>query len=283
MAAPHRTLLHRLEAVARHIEAHADAPLLLAELAALAALSPAHFQRQFRAHFSVTPKQYQDGCRRQRLRAALQGGAAVKVARDVAGLTSEAALYGREGHLLGLPAGRYRRGGAGEVLHAVYRETAIGPLLLAASAVGVCFVEFGDSEQALQAQLAREFPGAEVRPALSSMPLDAWMTALDAHIAAKAPAPDLPLDLRGTAFQISVWRFLRTIPEGQRMTYTEVARGIGADRAVRAAASACGANRIALLVPCHRVLRGDGGLGGYRWGLERKQHLLDLEARRAAQ
>jgi len=177
----------------------------------------------------------------------------------------------------------YRAGGAGETIAYAFRDTVLGPLLMAGADRGVCFAQFGPSEAALVAQLKAEFPRATVVASsnTNSRALDDWMQAFEKHIAGRAPRPDLPLDLRGTAFQIRVWRFLLGVPEGDVMSYTEVANGVGAPKAVRAAASACAANRIAVLVPCHRVLRADGGLGGYRWGLERKRLLIDSERRRS--
>jgi AraC family transcriptional regulator, regulatory protein of adaptative response / methylated-DNA-[protein]-cysteine methyltransferase len=173
----------------------------------------------------------------------------------------------------------YRSGGAGETIGWATRETSLGPVTMAATARGVCFVQFGEDAPDL---LAREFPGATLVAAGedAAPALDDWMAALAAHLAG-APRPDLPLDLAGTAFQLRVWRFLLRIPAGAPVSYAELAAGIGQPRAVRAAASACAANRIAVLIPCHRVLRGDGGLGGYRWGTERKRALLDREKRPA--
>jgi AraC family transcriptional regulator of adaptative response/methylated-DNA-[protein]-cysteine methyltransferase len=173
----------------------------------------------------------------------------------------------------------YRAGGAGETIVHTVRDTALGPLMMAATARGVCFVQFGDDAAQLLGALASEFPNATLRPAASDADadLDRWMAALDDHLSRNAPRPDLPLDLRGTAFQLKVWKFLLSVKPGQVVSYSELAAGIGAPRAVRAAASACAANRIGVLVPCHRALRADGGLGGYRWGLERKRALLDAE------
>ena len=144
---------------------------------------------------------------------------------------------------------------------------------------GVCFVQFGKDLETLLEQLRGEFPNAELiaSDAQEAPELDAWVEALDAHLAQGAPRPDLPLDLRGTAFQMKVWRFLLSVREGEVISYGELASQIEQPRAGRAVASACAANRIAVLVPCHRVLRGDGGLGGYRWGLKRKRALLDAE------
>ncbi|WP_434479600.1 methylated-DNA--[protein]-cysteine S-methyltransferase [Gemmatimonas sp.] len=166
------------------------------------------------------------------------------------------------------------------IVYAV-RDTAIGALLMAATARGVCLVEFGDDRDLLVARLHDEFPRASLVPSGESArePLDAWMDALDAHVVQGAPRPALPLDLRGTAFQIKVWRFLLSVKPGQVVSYGELAKGIGHADAVRAVGTACGANRVAVLIPCHRALRADGSLGGYRWGLDRKRVLLDNEQR----
>lgn len=159
------------------------------------------------------------------------------------------------------------------------RETALGPLMMAATDKGVCFAEFGDDEESLCHQLQTEFPKARLAPsqASESPELDAWITALDKHLSQNKPRPDVPLDIRGTAFQTRVWKLLLSVREGEVVSYTELARRLGEPKAVRAVASACGRNRIAVLIPCHRVLRSDGSLGGYRWGLDRKQQLLERE------
>jgi AraC family transcriptional regulator of adaptative response/methylated-DNA-[protein]-cysteine methyltransferase len=178
----------------------------------------------------------------------------------------------------------YRDGGAGEAIAYACRDTALGALVMAATTRGVCFAQFGSDKAALVTQLREEFPKASIGESTmtDSVELDAWIQALEAHLAGNAPRPELPLDLRGTAFQVRVWKFLLRVPEGDVVSYGEVARGIGAPKAVRAAASACAANKIAVLIPCHRVLRGDGGLGGYRWGIERKRALIDAERSRRA-
>ena len=160
----------------------------------------------------------------------------------------------------------------------------LGPIMMAATDRGVCFAQFGSDCATLQAQLRDEYPQAELQPYLgqSGLQLDQWIDALNAYIQNKRPRPEIPLDLQGTAFQIKVWEFLLSLEDGDVISYSELAQGIDKPRAVRAAASACGANRIAVLVPCHRILRSDGGLGGYRWGLERKRALLDAERARKA-
>ena len=273
-----------VQAMAAYIDAHAEEALPLARLAEQSGMSAAHFQRAFQAALGVSPRDYQAARRVSRFKRALHEGETVLGAGLDAGFASTSRLYHAADGSLGMTPSAYRAGGAGEVITHAVRETALGPLMMAATARGVCFVQFGTSAEALLEQLAAEFPQAALlRAALASAaPLDAWMEALAAHIEGAAPRPDLPLDLRGTAFQISVWRFLMSVRPGDVVSYSEVAAATGKPRAVRAAASACAANRIALLIPCHRALRADGSLGGYRWGMDRKRALLDAERRRKA-
>jgi AraC family transcriptional regulator of adaptative response/methylated-DNA-[protein]-cysteine methyltransferase len=278
----HAELMREL---ARYIEKHADEVLSLKQLAEQAQLSPAYLQRVFKAIVGVSPKAYHDAARMRLLKGALRAGKSVLESINEAGFQSTSRVYGHTTRKLGMTPSTYRAGGVGESIAYAFRNTALGPLLMAATDHGVCFAQFGRSERSLVEQLQAEFPKATVHEssATQSPELDAWVRALEAHVAGSAPRPDVPLDLRGTAFQIRVWRFLLDVPEGDVLSYSEVASGVGAPKAVRAAASACSANRIAVLVPCHRVLRGDGGLGGYRWGLERKRVLIDHErARRAS-
>jgi AraC family transcriptional regulator of adaptative response/methylated-DNA-[protein]-cysteine methyltransferase len=272
-------MTERVETLAGFIRAHADEPLPLARLAAEAGLSPFHLQRSFKAVLGVSPREYHAAERLKAFKAALREGDSVLGATFEAGYGSTSRVYEQVDGGLGMTPSAYRAGGAGEtIVHAV-RETALGPLMMAATERGVCFVQFGDSEAALLRQLRAEFPKAELRPTGEDarLPLDAWMGALDDHLSRAGPRPDLPLDLRGTAFQVRVWRFLLSIKPGEVVSYSELATGVGAPRAVRAAARACAANRLAVLIPCHRALRADGSLGGYRWGLERKRALLDAE------
>ncbi len=273
-----------MQALASFIERHADEKLPLARLATEAQLSPAHLQRAFKAVLGVSPKVYQDGARLRLLKEGLKSGKGVLTAIADAGFQSTSRVYGQATRELGMTPTRYRRGGEGETIAHASRPTRLGLLGMAATARGVCFAEFGANEAELLERLRAEFPRAElVRSAQSnSAELDAWIESLEAHIARGAPRPELPLDLRGTAFQIRVWRFLVGIREGTTLSYSGLAAGVGSPNGVRAAASACAANRIAVLVPCHRVLRGDGSLGGYRWGLERKRALLAAESARHA-
>ncbi len=268
-----------MQDMAAYIAAHADEALPLARLADQAGMSPFHFQRIFKAVIGVSPKEYQAAERLRAFKDRLREGKSVLGATFDAGYGSTSRVYEKVAGGLGMTPSAYRDGGAGEtIVHAV-RNTALGPLMMAATGRGVCFVQFGETAGALLQQLAREFPKAHLEPAgpEAAGPLDDWMAALAEHLAGAGPRPDLPLDLRGTAFQIKVWRFLMSVKPGDVVSYTELAAGIDAPRAVRAAASACAANRVAVLVPCHRALRADGGLGGYRWGVERKRALLDAE------
>ncbi|OYQ37871.1 bifunctional transcriptional regulator/O6-methylguanine-DNA methyltransferase [Sandarakinorhabdus cyanobacteriorum] len=267
--------------MARFIRNHADQPLPLSRLAEEAGMSPFHFQRRFKAEFSISPRDYQAAERLTMFKGRLRDGENVLHATLDAGFGSTSRIYEHVDGGLGMTPRAYRAGGAGETIVHATRETVLGPLMMAATERGVCFVQFGETAGGLLAQLAAEFPRARLLPAgpEASQPLDDWMAALADHLAGSAPRPDLPLDLRGTAFQIKVWRFLLSVKPGDVVSYGEVAEAIAEPRAVRAAASACGANRMAVLIPCHRVLRADGGLGGYRWGIERKRALLDAERR----
>lgn len=277
--------LDRLVDMARYIESHADEKLSLKALAAMAELSPSRFQRIFKSAFGVTPRQFQDAARNKRLKSLLKSGTGVADAIFAAGYGSTSRVYGEAARSVGMTPRAYRAGGAGETIYFACRNTALGKLMMAATERGICFAQFGRSETALKKQLQDEFPNAALRgsKATDAPALDAWIEALEEHLSAGAPRPDLPLDMRGTAFQIKVWEFLLSIDEGDIVSYGELAAGIGKPNAIRAAASACGKNRIAVLVPCHRVLRGNGELGGYRWGKARKRALLDAErARRNA-
>ncbi len=271
--------------IANYIEAHSDERLTLANLSKRANLSPSRFQKLFKSTFSVSPKQYQDAARLVRLKRELKDGEDVTGAIFSAGFGSVSRVYGEAARNMGMTPATYRDGGADETIFHAYRDSALGPLMMAATERGVCFAQFGDSKKFLLDQLQHEFPNATlVESAATEGPeLDNWINALDMHLQNHAPRPDLPLDLRGTSFQLKVWQFLLSVKEGDVISYGELAAEIGSPKAFRAAASACGANRIGVLVPCHRVLRGNGELGGYRWGVERKRTLLDMERKSLAQ
>ena len=271
--------LERLVEVARHIETHADDRLTLANLSKMANLSPSRLQKTFKSAFGVSPKEYQDASRLDRYKKALKKGESVTDAIYSAGYSSPSRVYGEVSRTMGMTPAAYREGGAKEQIYYAFRDSSLGPLLMAATQRGVCFAQFGESLEKLLKQLKAEFPKAKFNESTftAGPDLDRWIQELDEHVGRHAPRPDLPLDLRGTAFQLKVWRFLLTVKEGDVLSYGELAKEIDNPRAFRAVASACGANRIGVLIPCHRVLRGNGDLGGYRWGLDRKRVLLDGE------
>lgn len=271
--------LAEMVGIARYVESHADRKLTLALLSNRAGLSPSQLQRQFKAAFGVSPKAYQSAARMAQFKAALKEGQAVTDAVYSAGFGSSSRLYENGRQRIGMTPTAYRTGGAGETLFHACRNTAFGLMMMAATDIGICFVHFGGSRTELLTRLRDEFPEATLAPstATDSHEMDSWIDALDAYLTDGAPRPELPLDLRGTAFQILVWRFLTSLPEGDLISYRELATQLGMPRSARVVASACAANTIGVLVPCHRVLRGDGGLGGYRWGMERKRAFIDIE------
>ncbi len=271
--------LERMVEVARHIETHADDRLTLADLSKMANLSPSRLQKAFKSAFGVTPKEYQDASRLERYKNALKKGETVTEAIYSSGYSSPSRVYGEVSRTMGMTPAAYREGGTKEQIFYAFCDSTLGPLLMAATQRGVCFAQFGESLEELLGQMKAEFPKAKFSESTCTAgpDLDRWIQALDEHVGSHAPRPDLPLDLRGTAFQLKVWRFLLSVKEGDVLSYGELAKEIDEPKAFRAVASACGANRIGVLIPCHRVLRGNGDLGGYRWGLDRKRVLLDGE------
>ena len=265
----------RMVAVARAALESADEPVKLAGLAAQAGVSPYHFHRVFKRHVGMTPQEYAAAHRLRRFGAVVRAGGTVTAAFHEAGYSSSSRFYEASSGALGVAPAQLRRGGEGLQIGAVIRASALGPVLIAATAKGVCAICFADTPAALEPQLRARFPRAVVHP--GGAELDGMADQVVALIDGAGLARDLPLDLVGTAFQQRVWRALRRIPPGATTTYGELARSIGAPRAVRAVGTACGANPVAVAVPCHRVLRGDGALGGYRWGLARKRALLARE------
>ncbi|HEX5759869.1 MAG TPA: bifunctional DNA-binding transcriptional regulator/O6-methylguanine-DNA methyltransferase Ada [Thermoanaerobaculia bacterium] len=257
------------------IEAHPDEPVTLAALARAVGLSPAHLQRTFRRATGVTPKQFADARRLARLKTRLKKGDDVTTALYDAGYGSSSRLYERSDARLGMTPATYRRGGPGVRIRFACADSPVGRLLVAATERGLCAVMLGDDDDALEAGLRGEFPQAEV--AADSEGLGATVAAVLASLDGGGPSPALPLDVRATAFEQRVWAALQEIPPGATRTYGEVAAALGRPGAARAVGRACAANPVALVVPCHRVVRGDGGLGGYRWGEERKRRLLARE------
>lgn len=257
-----------------HIEASETIPSLQ-ELADRAGYSTFHFQRIFRHHTGVTPRSYAEGVRARRLHAALANGDRVADAVAEAGFGSESRVYENTGKLLGMTPGAARRGGAGEEIRTAFADTEFGRLLVGATDKGVCFIGFAEPDDALMGDLQRRFPKARLRP--DDAGLAATLRAILDFIIEPKQALDLPLDLRGTAFQQRVWNALRQIPPGRTSTYSGVAQAMGEPKAVRAVARSCALNPVSLVVPCHRVVGKDGDLTGYRWGVPRKKVLLARE------
>lgn len=264
----------------RYIEEHCEEKPDLATLAARAGLSRFHFQRTFKAAVGVTPKQYLEAHRVGKLKKQLRQSKDITSAVYDAGFGSSSRVYERAGTRLGMTPKQYRQGGEGIAITYAAFDSPVGLLMMGATDRGICFVQFGETKARLLEALRREYPAATVEAAATPAPVEfrRWMEALAAHLKGARPASELPLDVQATAFQMTVWDYLRTIPYGKVQSYADVAKGIGKPSAVRAVARACSTNRVALVIPCHRVIRGTGEPGGYRWGLGVKQALLEKEA-----
>ncbi|MCX7381528.1 MAG: bifunctional DNA-binding transcriptional regulator/O6-methylguanine-DNA methyltransferase Ada [Alphaproteobacteria bacterium] len=248
----------------------------LEALAKRSGYSRFHFLRMFRDHTGVTPRSYAEGVRARRLQAALSGGARVADAVAEAGYGSESRVYEDTGRLLGMTPGALRRGGAGETIRTALADSPFGRLLVGATDTGVCYLGFAEPDDALLGDLRARFPKATIAP--DDAALTETVQAITAFMAEPKAALDLPLDLRGTAFQIRVWETLRQIPPGETRTYADLARMIGNPAAIRAVARSCATNPVSLAVPCHRVVGSNGDLTGYRWGVPRKAALLARES-----
>lgn len=247
-------------------------PLPLACLAAQVGYAPHHFQRVFKRATGVSPAQYARGKRAQRAEAALSTEARVTDAIYDAGYSGPSRFYEETGQRLGMTPSAWRRGGAGVTIRWTIAETSLGPMLVAATEKGICRLSFDEDER----ELARRFPNARIEAGGDT--LSALVAGAIAAVEMPSRMPDLPLDVAGTAFQQAVWAELRRIPPGETRSYAQIAAAVGKPAAVRAAGSANGANNVAVLIPCHRVVRSDGSLGGYAYGLDRKRALLDKEA-----
>jgi AraC family transcriptional regulator of adaptative response/methylated-DNA-[protein]-cysteine methyltransferase len=279
MTSPRRTTTHLAlaERVRAHIDAHAEEPLPLARLARDAGVSAAHLQRTFTKVVGLSPKQYQEQRRVGALKSALREGHTVSSATYEAGFASGRRVYEAAGEALGMTPGAYRRRGTGQTIHYTVVSTSLGQLLVAVTERGICSVSLGDDDAALLENLRGEFDGAELVRTTDAT--DRLIDSVVAHVEGRSGDDgDLPFDVRATAFQWQVWRALQRIPEGATRSYQAIATELGRPTAARAVARACASNRIAVLIPCHRVVRGDGELGGYRWGVARKAALLAREA-----
>ncbi|MDE3137245.1 MAG: bifunctional DNA-binding transcriptional regulator/O6-methylguanine-DNA methyltransferase Ada [Acidobacteriota bacterium] len=249
--------------------------ITLATLAVRSGIGASQLERIFRKHLSVTPRQYVDARRLRELKSRLRNGASVTEALYDAGYGSSSRLYERAPAQLGMTPRAYRRGGENMEIRYTVTPCPLGLVLVAATERGISALYLGDSKRKLESELRREFPRATISE--DRKELSRWVGAIVEHLRGKQPKLDLPLDLQATAFERRVWEELRKIPYGTTRTYTEIARAIGKPRAVRAVARACAMNPASVVIPCHRVVRSDGQLAGYRWGLDRKLALLEKE------
>jgi AraC family transcriptional regulator, regulatory protein of adaptative response / methylated-DNA-[protein]-cysteine methyltransferase len=263
----------------RAIEANPDGPADVATLARRAGLSPHQLLRAFRRVLGVSPKAYREARQVARLKTALKTHRHVSPAIYDAGYSSSSRVYERAAGALGMTPATYHRGGRGATIRYALAPSPLGVLLVAGTHRGICRIGLGDAA-ALERDLRAEFPAATIHRDRGA--LTGWVQRILRHLEGRAPHLDLPLDIRATAFQQRVWAELRKIPYGRTRTYQAVARAVGRPRAARAVARACATNPVCLAIPCHRVVRADGALGGYRWGTGRKRELLDREREGAA-
>ncbi len=263
--------------ICRYIEQHLDEPITLSLLGKAFRQSPFHLQRRFKAALGITPREYADSCRLRLLKRNLQAGDNVTRAMYDAGYGSSSRLYEKTASQLGMTPDKYRRGAIAASIRYAIADSPLGRMLIAATDKGVCSIQFARSDGELIEGLKREFPFAARKPDQGG--LQAWVAALLATMIGRELNAALPLDIRATAFQRRVWAYLQSIPFGATRSYSEVAKAIGQPSATRAVARACAANPVAVAIPCHRVVREDGGTSGYRWGVERKKTLLEMEQR----
>ncbi len=268
-----------VKAICRFIEQHLDEPLTLSRLGKEFHQSPFHLQRRFKQVLGITPRAYADSCRLRMLKRNLQAGDSVTRAMYDAGYGSSSRLYEKTASQLGMTPDKYRRGAIAATIRYTCADSRLGRMLIAVTERGICSIQFARTDGELLEGLKHEFPFASRK--LDDGGLRSWVSALLRHISGKdldsTSAFSLPLDIRATAFQRRVWTYLQSIPFGATRSYSEVAKAIGRPRAVRAVARACATNPVAVAIPCHRVVRQDGSMSGYRWGIERKQALLAME------
>src|SRR6266851_5960085 len=264
-----------VRAMCRYIEQHIEDRLTLSLLAKEFRLSPFHLQRTFKSLLGVSPKAYIDAVRLRQVKQNLQAGHSVTTALYAAGYGSSSRLYERTATQLGMTPEKYRRGAVAAVVRYTIAESPLGRMLIAATDKGICAIQFANNDEQLQQGLMREFPFATRRRDDAAMA--EWRVNLTRLMEGRETSPSLPLDIRATAFQRRVWEALQRIPRGETRSYSAVAKKIGMPKATRAVARACATNPVAVAIPCHRVVREDGELGGYRWGIERKEQLLAIE------
>jgi len=264
-----------VRAMCRYIEQHLDEPVTLSRLSKEFRQSPFHLQRKFKAVLGITPRAYTDSCRMNQLKSNLRAGHSVTRAMYDAGYSSSSRLYERTSSQLGMTPDKYRRGAIAAPIRYTFADSPLGRMLIATTDKGICAIQFADSDEELESGLKHEFPFAVRRR--DDAALKNWKETLLQQMRGKRLNSALPLDIQATAFQRRVWAYLQKIPFGQTRSYSAVAKGIGHPTATRAVARACATNPVAVAIPCHRVVRETGEMGGYRWGVDRKQELLNLE------
>lgn len=264
-----------IQQLCRYIETHADETLTLSDLGRRAGMSAPHLQRVFKRITGVSPRQFVESCRLDRLKSRLRNRQTVTQATFAAGFGSSSRVYEKANGQLGMTPGQYRDGGRFTKIGYTIADCPLGRLLMAATGRGVCAVFLGDGDAELEEWLADEFPAATIHR--DDTALTPWLEEILAHLDGQRPHLDLPLDVQATAFQLKVWHKLREIPYGTTKSYAQIAAELGQPTATRAVARACATNPASIVIPCHRVVRTDGHLGGYRWGLKRKRELLDRE------
>ena len=273
--APPSPAIAHVRKAAEFIASHADEPLTLGAIAAHVGTSPFHLQRTFSRLLGISPRAYQDALRAHRFRGDLRNGKQLSAAIYDAGYGSSSRVYEQHPTGRGMTPARYRSGAAGVSIAFTVVDSPLGRLLVAGTEKGLCSVKLGTRDEELEQDLRVEYPRAAIQHERGAFAQ--WVRTLVAHLDGRAATLDLPLDVTATAFQWKVWRYLQSIPYGQTRAYSDVAKAIGAPKAVRAVARACATNHVCLVIPCHRVVQKDGGLGGYRWGIERKRKLLQKE------
>jgi AraC family transcriptional regulator of adaptative response/methylated-DNA-[protein]-cysteine methyltransferase len=275
---PDRAIQRARDYIDTHIADLSDERITLELLGGESGLSPYHLQRKFKEIIGLTPAQYIRARKSERLKGELKRGETVSRATFGAGYGSSSRVYGTADAQLGMTPATYKRGGEGMHIDYAVARTSLGILLVGATTRGVCAVTLGEDAGALEAALAEEYPAAtRARVTAPSSSLASWVEEIVAAMDGARARSDIPIDVQASAFQWKVWRELQKIPLGETRSYSEIASAIGSPKAVRAVASACASNHVAVVVPCHRAVRLDGGLGGYRWGVERKKRLLEKE------
>src|SRR5205823_4271404 len=275
----HHPDIELVRSVCATIDENDEQLLTLKNLSAETGVSAPHLQRTFKAVMGITPRQYAESHRLKQFKSNVKNGASVTDAMYDAGYGSSRGLYEKSSARLGMTPATYGRGGRGMRIIYTIANCSLGRLLVAATERGVCSVALGDADADLERALLAEYPNASIdkKDTVISPSLNLWLSKVLEHLNGKTSRVDLPLDLQATAFQWRVWEELRAIPLGETRSYQDIAKAIGKPKAVRAVASACAGNHVALVIPCHRVIREDQSLGGYRWGLERKRRLLKGE------